>query len=46
MTSSSQVQSTVRRVLDDKRDLAGALLPIHHDIPHAPGHVPPRTRLQ
>jgi len=46
MTTNNQVQSTIRRVLDDKRDLPGALLPILHDMQDALGHVPPRTRLQ
>lgn len=32
-TSTGQAQSTLRRVLDDKRDMPGALLPILHDIP-------------
>lgn len=43
MTSNSQVQSTIRRVLDDKRDMPGALLPILHDIQDALGHVPPEA---
>ncbi len=40
MTTNSQVQSTIRRVLDDKRDMPGALLPILHDIQDELGHVP------
>lgn len=43
MTTKSQVQSTIRRVLDDKRDMPGALLPILHDIQDALGHVPPEA---
>ncbi len=43
MTSNNQVQSTIRRVLDDKRDMPGALLPILHDIQDALGHVPPEA---
>ncbi len=40
-TSTGQAQSTIRRMLDDKRDMPGALLPILHDIQDALGHVPP-----
>jgi formate dehydrogenase subunit gamma len=40
-TSTGQAQSTLRRVLDDKRDMPGALLPILHGIQDALGHVPP-----
>ncbi|MDZ4074152.1 MAG: NAD(P)H-dependent oxidoreductase subunit E [Hylemonella sp.] len=40
MTSNNQVQSTLRRVLDDKRDMPGALLPILHDIQDELGYVP------
>jgi len=43
MTSNSQVQSTIRRVLDAKRDMPGALLPILHDIQDTLGHVPPEA---
>ena len=43
MTSNNQVQSTIRRVLDDKRDMPGALLPILHDIQDELGHVPPEA---
>lgn len=39
-TTTGQVQSTIRRVLDDKRDMPGALLPILHDIQDELGHVP------
>lgn len=34
-------QHTIRRVLDDKRHMPGALLPILHAIQDALGHVPP-----
>lgn len=42
MTSTTgQAQHTIRRVLDDKRHLPGALLPILHAIQDELGHVPP-----
>ncbi len=40
-TTTGQAQHTIRRVLDDKRDMPGALLSILHDIQDALGHVPP-----
>lgn len=41
MTSTTgQAQHTIRRVLDDKRHLPGALLPILHAIQDELGHVP------
>jgi hypothetical protein len=46
MTTNSQVQSTLRRVLDDKRDMQWTLRPILHDMQDALGHVSLRTRLQ
>lgn len=46
MTSNSQVQSIMRRVVDAKRDMQWTLHPIFHDMQDALGHVPPRTRLQ
>ncbi|GAB3486884.1 formate dehydrogenase subunit gamma [Curvibacter fontanus] len=42
-TSTGQAQSTLRRVLDDKRDMPGALLPILHGIQDELGHVPPEA---
>jgi formate dehydrogenase subunit gamma len=39
-TSTGQAQSTIRRVLDAKRDMSGALLPILHDIQDELGYVP------
>lgn len=42
MTSTTgPAQHTIRRVLDDKRHLPGALLPILHAIQDELGHVPP-----
>lgn len=40
-TTTGQAQHTIRRVLDEKRDMPGALLPILHDIQDELGHVPP-----
>lgn len=41
MTSTTgQAQHTIRRVLDEKRDMPGALLPILHAIQDELGHVP------
>lgn len=41
MTSNTgQAQHTLRRVLDEKRDMPGALLPILHAIQDELGHVP------
>ena len=40
-TTTGQAQHTIRRVLDDKRDMPGALLPILHAIQDELGHVPP-----
>lgn len=42
-TATGQAQHTIRRVLDDKRDMPGALLPILHDIQDELGHVPPEA---
>jgi len=42
-TTTGQAQHTIRRVLDEKRDMPGALLPILHDIQDALGHVPPEA---
>lgn len=39
-TTTGQAQHTIRRVLDDKRDMPGALLPILHDIQDQLGYVP------
>ena len=39
-TTTGQTQHTVRRVLDAKRDMPGALLPILHDIQDELGYVP------
>ncbi|HCY15042.1 MAG: formate dehydrogenase [Curvibacter sp. GWA2_64_110] len=36
-------QHTIRRVLDDKRHMPGALLPILHAIQDQLGHVPPEA---
>jgi NADH:ubiquinone oxidoreductase subunit E len=42
MTSTTgQAQHTIRRVLDEKRQQPGALLPILHAIQDELGHVPP-----
>ena len=38
--TTGQAQHTVLRVLDDKRDMSGALLPILHDIQDELGYVP------
>lgn len=44
MTSNTgQAQHTLRRVLDEKRDMPGALLPILHAIQDELGHVPPEA---
>lgn len=42
-TTPSPAQTAIRAVLDDKRDMPGALLPILHDIQDALGHVPPEA---
>ncbi len=42
-TTTGQAQHTIRRVLDEKRDMPGALLPILHTIQDALGHVPPEA---
>lgn len=39
-TTTGQAQHTIRRVLDEKRDMPGALLPILHDIQDQLGYVP------
>lgn len=40
-TTADAAQHTIRRMLDDKRHLPGALLPILHAIQDELGHVPP-----
>lgn len=42
-TTTGQAQHTIRRVLDEKCDMPGALLPILHTIQEALGHVPPEA---
>lgn len=42
-TKTGQAQHTIRRVLDEKCDMPGALLPILHTIQDALGHVPPEA---
>lgn len=39
-TTADAAQRTIRQVLDDKRHIPGALLPILHAIQDALGHVP------
>lgn len=39
--NTAEAQRIIQRVLDDKRDMPGALLPILHAIQDALGHVPP-----
>lgn len=41
--ATGQARHTIRRVLDDKRDMPGALLLILHDIQDALGLVPPEA---
>jgi formate dehydrogenase subunit gamma len=40
-TTADAAQHTIRRVLDDKRHLPGALIPILHAIQDELAHVPP-----
>ena len=38
--NTAEAQRTIQQVLDDKRDMPGALLPILHAIQDALGHIP------